>query len=982
MVMLLMVACYSFTLAQLNVTGTVKDEAGNALIGVSVTVENSAVGASTDVEGKYSISVPGSEGTLIFSYIGYATQEVAVSASNTTVDVVMKEGVSDLDEVVVTGLASSVKRSNLANAVSSIGTKELTGLTVNNTMDAALYGKFTGAEIRSNSGAPGGGMSIRLRGVTSIFGDQQPLFILDGVYLNNSTISLGTNIVSAAAGGGNAATNQDDASNRLADIEPEDIASIEVLKGASAAAIYGARAAGGVVIITTKRGQAGENKVSFSQTLGGKTPIRLLGQRQLDRAGIESNFGADAAAAFDANGITDYEAALYDRTGLLSTSNLTVSGGDDKNKYFLGGTYRTEDGIVENTGYEKLTLRVNTDHKLADWLNIRTSAGYTNSSADRGFFNNGNTNATVGYALAFTAPWEDLSPNAGGVYPAGGAGSNVLETVNLITNNENVNRLIASIGADVQLLQTDNQSLKLNLTGGIDQYSLRTTSLFPRELSFYRAAGTLNGVSISGSTISRNRNMQASLVYSYYMDNGLNLRTQAGVTQFNEGINTVISTATGLNGSFQSSLDQGATQAVEQNRRSAVDKGFFIQEEINYNDQIIATVGVRADKSSNNGDANKVYYYPKANLAVNIHEFDFWNSDVITQLKPRIAYGQSGRFANFGDRFNILSGTVISGSSGLFTTNLRGNSAVEPETQSELEIGADLGFFDGRINLVATYYSKEVDDLLLRQSVPTTTGFTTQVINGGALANQGIELELNAEVVNNDNMSWNTSLRFWRNQSEITRLDIPAFNLGGFAASLGQYRIEEGKSATQIVGTVKASDAATLDPDGDGFAVYGNAEPDFNLSFNNFFTFGPVEFSFVLHLKQGGDGVNLSTLLWDLAGMTWDYDDVTLDPAGAMGNGDYRTSEWFAGNAGPWIEDAGYLRLREVGLFYNIDRSMVNDLADIRVGFSGRNLINVFSYNSYDPEVSNFGNNVLANSIEVTPYPSAKSFNFHLRFGF
>ena len=946
-------------------------------------VKYTAIGVSTDVDGKFSITVPDATATLMFSYVGYVAQEVEVTSDNSSVEVVMEEGISELDEVVVTGLASSVKRSNLANAVSSISSKELTGLTVQNTMDGALYGKFTGAEVRSNSGAPGGGMSIRLRGVTSIFGDQQPLFILDGVYVNNSTISLGTNIVSAAAGGGNAATNQDDASNRIADLEPEDIASIEILKGASAAAIYGARAAGGVVIITTKRGQAGPTKISVSQTIGGTQPTRLLGTRGWDRNKVNDVFGAADADLFDQNGITNYEDELYNRTGLLSTSHVHASGGDENNQFYVAGTYRTEDGIVINTGYEKLTFRANTDHKLADWLTIHTSAGYTNSLADRGFFNNGNTNATVGYALAFTKPWTDLSPNSDGIYPANpGVGSNVLETVNLITNQESVNRFLGSLGADIQLYSSDNQSLKMSLFAGMDQYSLRTTSLFPRELSFYRSAGTLGGVSISGSTISKNRNIQASLVYSYYLDNGLNLRTQAGFTQFDEDLNTVISTATGMNGSFQSSLDQGATQAVEQNRRSAVDKGFFIQEEANFNDQIIATIGIRADKSSNNGDANKVYYYPKANLAVNIHEFAFWNSSVLSQLKPRLAYGQSGRFANFGDRFNLLSGTVIGGNSGLLSTNLRGNSSVEPETQTEFEAGVDLGFLDGRFNVIATYYAKEVDDLLLRQSVPTSTGFSTQVINGGALANQGIEIEVNGMIVQNKNFTWNGALRFWRNTSEITRLDIPAFNLGGFAASLGQYRIEEGKSATQIVGTVKPDDAAELDPDGDGFAVYGNAEPDFNLSFNNFITFGDFELSFVLHWKRGGDGVNLSTLLWDLGNLTWDYDDTDLDPTGTLSNGDYRTSEWFAGNASPWIEDAGYFRLRELGFFYNINRSRVNDLADIRVGVSGRNLINIFTYNSYDPEVSNFGNNVLANSIEVTPYPASRTFNFHVRLNF
>ena len=216
----------------------------------------------------------------------------------------------------------------------------------------------------------------------------------------------------------------------------------------------------------------------------------------------------------------------------------------------------------------------------------------------------------------------------------------------------------------------------------------------------------------------------------------------------------------------------------------------------------------------------------------------------------------------------------------------------------------------------------------------------------------------------------------------MTKLDIPAFNLGGFAASLGQYRIQEGKSATQIVGTYNAEDCndpdcLDLDPDGDGFRVYGDAEADFNLGWINSVQFGNFDFSMVWHLKQGGDGVNLSTLLYDLGGTTWDYDDKTLDPTGEKVNGDYRTSEWFAGNAGPWIEDASYLRMREIGLYYNIPESVAS-FANLRIGVSGRNLINIFDYNSYDPEVSNFGGNVLANSIEVTPFPSSKRINFHL----
>ena len=218
-------------------------------------------------------------------------------------------------------------------------------------------------------------------------------------------------------------------------------------------------------------------------------------------------------------------------------------------------------------------------------------------------------------------------------------------------------------------------------------------------------------------------------------------------------------------------------------------------------------------------------------------------------------------------------------------------------------------------------------------------------------------------------------------------VDVDAFNEGGFAASLGQYRIQEGKSATQIVGTFNPDDCLTedcsdFDPDGDGFRVYGNAEPDFNLSWSNSISFKGLELSFLWHWKQGGDAINLSTLLYDLGGLTWDYDDLTLDPAGETPNGDFRTSQWFAGDSGPWIEDNGYIRLREIGLYYNVPSSVFKDIADIKIGVSGRNLINIFDYNSYDPEVSNFGGNVLANAIEVTPFPAAKQINFHIKASF
>lgn len=960
------------------ITGNITDGAtGQPLAGANIIIKGTSTGTTSDFDGNFSINVNGFPVTLVISSLGFQSIEEVLDQAR-TVNVTLEESATSLDEVVITGLASTTKRSNLANTVASISAGDLAGVTTQSGFDSALAGKFTGAEIKANSGAPGGGLSMRLRGVTSVFGDQQPLFIVDGVYVDNSTISMGNNIVSEAAGGGNPSNTQDDASNRIADIDPEDIESVEILKGASAAAIYGSRAAGGVVIIKTKRGKLGLPKVSFSQTVGFRSPTQLLGLRDYTQAQITALGGPNNPT------LRDYEAELFDHVRVSSTSRFSTSGANEKTDYFFGVTHKNEPGLVDNTGYEKSAVRLNIGQKFNDWLDLYVTSNYINSTSDRGFFNNGNANRTIGYALAFTYPWEDLSP-VDGAYPSGGAGSNVLETVALITNREEVNRFIGSATSNIRLLNTDMHKLKLVLEGGFDQYTLRSTSIFPRALSYFRSDTSLRGVSISGTTVNTNFNLSAFLVYDLKLNDALSFSTQAGTFLQDFDRNTVITIATGLNGS-QTNLGQSTNVSTQQIIRPQQDTGFFVQEEINYDDKIIGTVGIRGDKSTNNGDVNKMYYYPKANLAINLHEFDFWTLDEISYLKPRIAYGESGRFANFNDRFSLMNAQLIGGNSGLSPANLRGNPNVGPERQSELEYGLDFGLFNRKYNFEVTFYNKTIDDLLIQLDAPASSGFTTEVRNAGELENKGIELSLNADIIDTGDFSWGTSLKWWKNKSEITRLDAPSFTEGGFAASLGTFLIQEGKSATQIVGTYDATkytaaEIAERDPEGDGFFVYGNAEPDFQMSWNNQLSYKNFDLTFLWHWKKGGDNINLTTLLYDLAGTTWDFNDSGLDPSGQLSNGDYRVSQAFV-NPDPAIEDGGYLRLREIGLYYTLPKGLTRHADMIRVGISGRNLINIFDYNSYDPEVSNFGNNVLANNVEVTPYPTSKFVNLHLNINF
>ncbi len=979
---LLVFPCFVF--AQ-TVTGKVNSDKGDTVPFANVIEKGTSNGTTTDMDGNFSIDVSSFPVILEFSSLGYTTVEQDVTAAG-AITIVLGESAQALDEVVVTGLATSIKRSNSANAVASLSAEELVGTTPPATLDGALYGKFAGAVVSSNSGAPGGGLSVKLRGATSLQGNIQPLYIIDGVYLDNSSIAAGLNAVSGAAAGGNSASLlQDNATNRIADINPEDIASMEILKGASAAAIYGSRAAAGVIIITTKRGKAGETKFRFSQSTGWSQAINLLGLREYNEERVEASFGANTVplfvAARDGGRLIDYEDELYGEHGFISNTNFSMSGGDAKTKFFAGVSHNNENGIVLNTGYEKTSLRLNLDHKAKDWLKFGLSSNYIYSSSDRGFFNNDNSGTTIGVTLTGTTPWLELFPDANGVYPDNPAGaSNPLQTRDLVRNNERVNRFIMGGTMNLDVYKADNSNLELILRGGIDTYAQKSRAIFPKELQFQKLSnGGQNGVAVQGDTQNKNYNLSAFMVHNYFTESDINFRTQVGLTNEYFDRNTVLITASGLVAS-ETNTDQAANTGVDQTRFKQEDSGFFAQEEINFKDMLIGTFGVRGDKSSNNGDANKLNYYPKGSLAVNIAKFGFWKEESKWDLlKLRVAYGEAGNFPPAGALFTSYNAFSTDGVLGISLIGIRGDGDIESERQKELEFGMDLGFFNNRVSFSGTYYIKTIENLILNSSLPPSSGFTSEFVNAGEMENKGIELSLNATPYISDNFQWDIGVNWFKNESLITRLDVDPFNTGGFGATLGTFRIEEGKSATQIVGIGP-------DPGENGFQVWGDSEADFQMGINNNFRYKNLSLSFLWQWKKGGDNINLTSLLTDLNGTSHDYDTIDLDPEGSLGNGDYRLSQLGA-SAEPFVEDASYLRLRELGLYYTLPSKLMSgvlggNIDSVKLGFSGSNLINIFDYNSYDPEVSNFGGGTIFTGVEVTPFPSSKRFLFHLGVNF
>lgn len=968
--------------AQYSVSGKVLDaSSGDPVVGAGVLIRGTTIGTIANVDGVFTIQVPGNNPvTLTISSIGYLSQNVEVNAQSGNITVSLRVDVTNLEEVVVTGLASSVKRSNLANAVTSVSAKDLMGTTQIQTTDGALYGKVAGANIRMNSGAPGGGVSMQLRGISSLQGASQPLIILDGVYINNDFQRTGRATVTRAG-----AASQDDGANRLADINPAEIESIEVLKGPSAAAIYGTRANAGVIIITTKKGAAGRTNITFNQDIGFGRPLKLMGVDEWSEQKINFFFPANRRDvelqrfrdAQSRNNFINYEEYFYANTATLSNTRITVSGGNEKTKFFVNGSMMDEEGIVRKTGFQRYSIRANIDHEISKDIKLSVNSNYIRTDTDRGFTGNqNNTGASIGYNIAYVPTYFDLRPNEQGIYPNNPYfAENPIAVTDLATNNSLVNRFLTAANLDVNLFRTDYSLLKLQVNGGIDYVQNTTLVHLPENLQFQRGQANPGEV-LWGNTQSFNKNLQAALVYNFNV-NRINFTSSAGLVRLEFENNSLFARGRGL-APGQINVLQAQIQDINQQFFNTVQEaGIFLQQEANWDDKIIGTVGIRWDKSTLNGDPNQFYAFPRASMAVNLANFDFWNVGPVSQLKPRIAYGETAGPVPFGATFTPLGGTNIGGFLGSTVSTTVGNTQILPETAQELEFGVDAGFLKNRIGLEATYYIKRTQNNIQNLSLSPSTGVVSTPSNEAELENKGIELGVTASILEKPNLRWFTRVLWWKNEVMTRRLGIPSYLTGAFGTALGTFLVREGVSPTTIVGTPAVAPGE--------FTVWGNAQPDFTMSwFNNLNIYKNFELSMLWEWRQGGDNINLTAFLTDGGGTTrgWFND----DDGDGIPNGRQRPPAPF-NNAGRWVQDASFIKLREVGLYYNVpktftDKAFNNAIRGARVGFSGNNVLLFTKYEGYDPETSTFGAQALANNVDVAPYPTTRRLFFHLQLDF
>ena len=960
---ILLVAGMGFAHSQ-TLSGKITDsETGEPLPGAQVFVKGTFVGTTTDVNGAYSLDVDGSV-TVVIAYIGYKTQEVTTSGGSG--DFAMEPDVLRQDEVVVTGLVSTVKRRNAANAVASVSGDDLVNAPTQ-TLDQALSGQFAGVNIRRNTGAPGGGVNVNLRGQSTLTGSTQPLYVIDGVIVNNDANQSGIDVVTAATGAGSARP-QGQPTNRIGDINPNDIESIEVLKGASAAAIYGAKASNGVIIIKTKRGRGGKTKFNFSTKTGQSSLLRKMGHRVFETyAEAEEQYGADVASLGNnasgswAGNDFDYEEILYGETGQLTEHTLSAVGGDESTQFYLGGQYMDEGGIIKNTGYKKLSGRMNVDHRLSEKAKISVSTNMIRSEADRGVTGNDNTNMTYGFSIGFTPSFIDIRDTDGdGVFPVNPTNpSNPLETAEYFVNNEVTHRALGSMTFDYNLFRASNMDLGFLAVAGADFYNQENEVFIPPFLQIESSKDEA-GQSVMTTTDNLNTNLSLNLVHKMKMS-GMNFNTTAGLQYETYDWNSVFVHATGMIPT-QTNVDKASSQSVYHDRKKRQDRGQFFQEEVTVGDNLYVAFSMRGDVSSTMGDTETKEWYPKAAASYQLGEFA-----VFDNLKLRGAFGQTGNMPQSKAKYTTMSSSNIGGINGLVASSTRGNSSIKPERTTEMEFGMDFSLMNGLASVEATMYQQDIEDLILLVDLPPSSGASYAWENGGEMTTNGMEFALGLNptaLVSVGGLDWNFHMTYYTNESEVTKLTVDPYNFGGFATFLGTYRIEEGYSPSAIVGSEMT----------DGkHDVLGDENPDYRLSFRNSFSFGPVSLSFLIDRKEGGSAINLANLIYDLGGTTVDYEE----------NGGDRLANLGAVTA-PYIESTSYTALRDLSMTYTLPGSMTEGfgVSYLQVGLSARNWWMTSDYTGLSPEVSQFGNEAVGGSVDTNPFPLSKSMYVTLSMGF
>lgn len=976
------------------ITGKVTTtEDSSPLPGVSVQVKESTTGSQTDSEGNYTINVPSSNAVLLFSFVGMMTQEVTVG-SQSVINVTLTSDTRSLSEVVVTGFGSQIKRDLTGNIAQVKGT-EIQNMPVAS-VDAALQGRAAGVYVNSGTGKLGQAVNVRIRGNSSISASSQPLYVVDGMPVTTSDLSN-------RAGG---------ASNPLSDINSNDIESIEILKDASAGAIYGSRAANGVVLITTKRGKAGKTNVSINYQLGSSEATRRVDFLNADQyvkfytMAANNRDRIDGVETTDPDSYTQYilgEGGFLDyyslgtyntpnqkeylwqdqafQKGPMQQLDFQLNGGSEKTKFFLSGQYLDQTGTIIGNELDRLSTRMNLDHQAYNWLQVGLSMGLSRTVNKRLPGDNAFSNPLQMAALTPLTPFNDPETGLPTGTPPGEVG------VPLYFNpiiSINYSSFVAT-----SFRNLTNAFAQINIVPGLRFRSELGIDLLNQNEEGYYQSQNIRNVSTASSGLGEN---YGTFVTNYNTNNffsfdkiigahaldatlGMSYQQSQSKVSFVEGTQFPSNAYTKI----ESAATKSGGGSSETNFRFL---SYFLRLNYKFSDKYLLSASARIDGSSRFGANSRYGFFPSVSAGWVLTEENFLkDNNTLSFLKLRGSYGSTGN-SEIGDfpQLGLFSGDAgYAGAAGQRPSQLS-NPNLQWETTKQADFGVDFGLFNNRINGEFDYYEKKTNGLLLEVNVPASTGFDIQVANVGKLENKGVEFVLNTQNLIGK-FKWNTTFNIANNKNKVT--DIQGQIIEGGIRSMS--RVMEG----QPVGVFYTVEYAGVDPaNGDALfykntpgtdgnvdrttvtngdynsaqrVVAGNPNPKFVGGITNTFSFAGFDLN-VFFNGVAGNKINFYGVGQYSSANGIYEDNQTADQMNAWTpenrDTDVPEARFYRGNGNQastrYILNGSYLRLRTMTLGYNLPTAITSKikLERVRVYVSGLNLATITKYKGWDPEVN------------------------------
>lgn len=969
-----------------SISGKVVSANGEPLPGVTVLLKGTTNGTVTSLDGTYNLSVPEEPGTLVFSFIGFSAQEKQFSGP-ATINVTLAEDVKSLEEIVVVGYGTE-KRKDLTGAVSSVSEEDFNaGVVI--APEQLMQGKVAGVNIVQNSGQPGAASTVRIRGANSISAGNDPLYVVDGVPLQ---FGAGNMFVSSMQG---SSPFPSQASNPLNTLNPADIESIDILKDASATAIYGSRGANGVIVITTKNKKANET-LTYDAFIGVSSVRKTL--PFLSASEYRAYAESEDLEYPDEGANTFWQDEIF-RTALSQNHNLSYGGGTSTSNYRASVGYTSQEGVILSSGLEKYTGRLNSSHKAWDGrLRIGTNMTYGKILENNTPISS-NINNEGGNILKDALRWAPTLPVRnpdGSFYQLGELRINPVSWVE-VDDERNTSFFLGSGNIAYDILE----SLTFKINGG---YTSESVERFTNMPGYHPSGESVRGRATISQAENHSSLFETTLNYNKNITDNSNLTALVGYSfqrfvsegTFTEANNFVSSTVK------WNLIQSGKTQANTSYKAANRLESYFGR--INYKlmDRYLFTATLRNDGSSRFGENYRRGWFPSGAFAWRISDEDFFTPDEISNLKLRIGYGITGnqeipndlyrqQLSIAGSSVYVLGGEAVPS---VLPSNFA-NPDLRWESTSQLNVGLDFGFLDERIYGSIDYYNKYTYDLLLAFSTVAPSVVETQWANVGEVKNSGIEIALNAVVLKTDDFAWDANFNFTRNRNEVVSLsndelsrdEIRLARLSGVVSNGGRTQIiRPGLPlgtfyGRQFIGFDESGMEMYLDEDKDGNPdelVIGNAQPDFVYGFSNTIRWGNFDASATLRGVVGNDILNNTAAEFSYTN-------------GLPGVNMLRTAlespvsrDQIPEYSSRWIEDGSFLRLDNISVGYTFNTSNIEFLQRARLYVTGQNLFVITGYSGFDPEVrtnTNQGGTAPV-GIDYLSYPRPRTIQFGGSFSF